>query len=441
MRSTHSIGSAVEGLFSISEIVKKGLLIFLLFLPFQQFPNVFFGETEDIVFLKMLSYTDEAATIFLFIILISFIFVKPEIYKFRIREIPITVPLLLLILVAGVSIFWNGVTAFQGAFGVYDILKNIIVVYFFAALRWREEDLLFLISGIKVIVMILAVAGIAGELLALIGREPGYLTMMKEEGKRFGLYRVISLTGKGSTNYLGMYALLGTSLIYLTTEKGVKKISGVFLGVCLLFLTFSRQAWMGMFIMAALTNRRLILPGLFILMGVASMSIFTTMSYDPVYYYRSFTYKEAFHVFLDHPIIGAGPGMFGGVASVIFKSPYYDNWPAFYRGMIYKMGSLDAFWPSILAELGILGFLAYLFVWKLLYKRIFTISEWYKMNGDLSLHNVGTVLKNYIIALVIMCFFTGLNKPFVIYTFMALTGIYASLFLDKEDLSYEKKRI
>jgi hypothetical protein len=422
--------SAVDSFFNISDLVKKGIIVFLILLPFQGLPKMFFDQSSESIILKAIAYSDEIITLLLFIVLLTYIFVKPEFYRLGIMGIPTSVPLFLFILTAGISILWNGVSIDQGFFGVYDVIKNIILLYLFASLRWERKELLTLISGIKVVIVILAIAGIAGEILALINLEPGYLTSMKE--KRLGLYRVMSLTGKGNINYLGMYALLGLFLFYLTTNSKFKKISGVFLSFCLIFLTFSRQVWMGLFVMAASIERRLILPSLLVFLGVIVLMHSGTGSYDPIVYYRSFTYGEALKIFLEHPIIGSGAGMFGGVASVLFDSSYYHNWPVYYRDMIYRMGSLDAFWPTILAELGLLGFILYFIIFIALHNKINGTARWFKHNNDLLLFNIGTVLKNYIVALVIMCFATGLNKPFVIYSFMALCGIYLSVFIQEK---------
>ena len=42
--------------------------------------------------------------------------------------------------------------------------------------------------------------------------------------------------------------------------------------------------------------------------------------------YRVYTMNKSLEVFKDHPILGVGPGMFGGVISVIFNSHVYDEY-------------------------------------------------------------------------------------------------------------------
>ncbi|VAX28555.1 hypothetical protein MNBD_NITROSPIRAE02-1147 [hydrothermal vent metagenome] len=421
-------------LFDVASVTRKLLVIFILLLPLQRLLKKLFIQNKFLV--KFVSYSDEVSTLLMFAILFTFIALKPKVYVFRIMELPTTRPLFLFILVASFSMAYNSVYVFQGVFGIYDVIKNILVFYVFATLRWRREEFLSFIFWIKVIIIVLAVTGIIGEILAIGGIDPRLnplVRMYGEHKKRLGLDRVISITGTGGVNYLGLYALMGFFLIYATTKNKLEKFLGMFSTLGLIFLTFSRQAWMGLFAMLVLTKRKLIWPGLLIVAGIALMTIPSIQRYTPDQYYRSFTYFEAFRIFLDHPFFGAGPGMFGGLASVIFHSPYYDDWPRYFLGKIYSFGSLDAFWPSIFAEVGILGFMAYLYIWVALYRKLSLISGWYKSNGDPLMCNIGTVLKNYSVALVIMCFFTGFNKPFVVYTFFALCGIYLSLFLQREE--------
>jgi len=421
-------------IFDVAYAARKLLVIFILLLPLQRLLKTLFMHNRFLA--KLVSYSDEISTVVMFAVLFAFVALKPKTYTFRIMKLPTTVPLLLFVLVASFSMLYNSVYIFQGAFGVYDVIKNILVFYVFATLRWRREEFMSFVFWIKVIVIILAVTGIIAEILAVAGIDPRLNPLVRMAGeykKRLGMDRVISITGYGGVNYLGLYALLGMFLIYATTKGRIEKFLGMSSTLGLLFLTFSRQAWMGLFAMMVLTKKRLIWPGLLVIAGIALMTVPSVGRYTPDRYYRSFTYLQALKVFLDHPFIGAGPGMFGGLASVIFHSPYYNEWPPYFRGKIYSFGSLDAFWPSIFAEVGLLGFMAYIYIWVALYRKLSQISRWYRSNKDAVLAEMGTVLKNYSVALVIMCFFTGFNKPFVVYTFFALCGIYMSLFLQRRE--------
>ncbi len=427
-------------LFDVDSVTKKMLVMFVLLLPFQHLLKSFSGLNK--ILRKSIAYSDELSTLLLIAILFTFIALKPKVYRFRILEIPITKPFSWFILVACLSMVWNSVPILQAMFGIYDFTKSILVFYVFATLRWHRDEFISFIFWIKVVILILAIIGLVGQILVIAGFDPGLVVRTAgEHKKRLGLDRVVSLTGTGGVNYLGMYSLLGLFLFYGTTKNKVKRYLGMIITVTLIFMTFSRQTWMGLFAMMVLTKRKLILPGILIVAGIAVMTLPSIGRYNPELYYRSFTYMQALNIFIDHPVIGAGPGMFGGLASVMFNSPYYDDWPNFFRGMMFRLGSLDAFWPAVFAELGFLGFWTYYLMWSALHQRIVKLSNWFKFNNDLDLYNIGTILKNYLVALVIMCFFTGLNKPFVIYTFFALCGIYLSLFYQYSELTGTSKSI
>ncbi len=208
----------------------------------------------------------------------------------------------------------------------------------------------------------------------------------------------------------------------------------------LIFLTLSRQAWMGLVIMMILLNRRWMLPAVLLSIPVVVVAILTQKHFSPDIYYRSFAYLEALKLFATSPLFGVGPGMFGGVVSVLFDSPYYEGWPDAFMEMVQRMGSLDAFWPVVLAETGLVGLISYIFIWRGLYRKIRNSSLIFKIKENTVLYNLGAVLKAYVVALVFMCFVTGLNKPFVVYTFFALCGMYISLSykIRKEETEVEK---
>jgi hypothetical protein len=316
-------------------------------------------------------------------------------------------------------------------------------VYVFSSLYWTRDEFFSLIKWIKITVIILAIVGILGEFLAFYGIGIGYLTA-PEYLNRMGLFRVQSLSGYGSINYLAMYTLLGIFLIYTTTKNKKIKYLSIFLSVILLFLTFSRQAWLGLFVMLLLIDKRTRILGLFLIpilfLLMILISVYGIESYDPDKYYRAFTYIESLRLLKENYFFGAGIGMYGGLASILFESPIYNTWPDFFYDMVHSIGSIDAFWPVIWAETGILGFISFLLIYASLYRFIDKISETFKRYSDITMYKVGVVLKGYTIALIIMCFGTGLNSPMVSFTFFGLVGIYFSLYKQmRRELSNEDK--
>ena len=433
---TSSISASQFRVPDVHSFVKKLLILLIVLLPFQETYTAFMEESaKEHSLFKAMTHSDEVSGLILIVFAVSFIFLKPA--YFKLYDAGITKPLVAFMAVSFISIVWNGVYAPQGFFGVYNLLKNIAIIYLFASLRWRKEEFLTLIKWITVIAVFLAVAGIISEALALYGIDPGGTVHYREP--RFGLYRVASLVGINNLNHLGKYSILALFLLYATVKNKTNKYTGLFLILVLIFLTMSRQTWLGLVVLLVLMNRKWIFPVILIAAGIAFITLSSQISYDPDEYYRAFTYLEAWKLLKAHPVLGVGPGMFGSVASVVFNSPYYDEWPVRFAEAIRGRGGLDAFWPAVLAETGMAGFLSYLLIFGYLYKKIDAVKQYF--SNDPLLYNIGTVLKYYIVALIIMCLFSGLNKPFVVFTFFSICGMYLSLYYQRTNPGSIKEQI
>jgi hypothetical protein len=426
--------------------LKKILFFVILLFPFQRLPTIFFenlDQAKENLAFKIITYLDEMSFLMAIIMVLSFIAIKPKHYSFNFSKISFSKYVGAFVIIAFLSGIVNNVNIFQILFGIYDLIKNIAIVYVFSSLYWTRDEFFSLIKWIKITVIILAIVGILGEFLAFYGIGIGYLTA-PEYLNRMGLFRVQSLSGYGSINYLAMYTLLGIFLIYTTTKNKKIKYLSIFLSVILLFLTFSRQAWLGLFVMLLLIDKRTRILGLFLIpilfLLMILISVYGTESYDSDKYYRAFTYIESLRLLKENYFFGAGIGMYGGLASILFESPIYNTWPDFFYDMVHSIGSIDAFWPVIWAETGILGFISFLLIYASLYRFIDKISETFKRYSDITMYKVGVVLKGYTIALIIMCFGTGLNSPMVSFTFFGLVGIYFSLYKQmRRELSNEDK--
>lgn len=85
--------------------------------------------------------------------------------------------------------------------------------------------------------------------------------------------------------------------------------------------------------------------------GFSSTYVRLSLNYGRLYYWL-----RGLDLFLHHPLLGVGPGRFGGSVAHIFGSPWYK---------IYGLGGMstvDSEVVQVLGELGILGFLGYLWI-------------------------------------------------------------------------------
>jgi O-antigen ligase len=62
--------------------------------------------------------------------------------------------------------------------------------------------------------------------------------------------------------------------------------------------------------------------------------------------------RNATPVIADHPVLGAGPGRYGGAVAWRFGSPLYDEYT---DGSVPRGRTVDNFWLHLLAEVGALG--------------------------------------------------------------------------------------
>ncbi|MBI3755586.1 MAG: hypothetical protein HY265_05445, partial [Deltaproteobacteria bacterium] len=217
-----------------------GDLYVLVLLPFQSFPKTLqmngYLQGIDHKYIELISYMDEATGMILIMFLASFIIVKPHAYI--IAFLPFTKWRAGFVLFALFSMAVNQAPITQGAFGIYDVIKNIIVIYPFAMLGYDEEDLVKTLRLLLYAGLVLAVFGIVGEILAL-AFERG-LDLFVSSVPRYCFYRPISLSGYGNWNYLGIFTVLIFFMAYIKKDRLIGgKATLALIGFLVLF-SFSR---------------------------------------------------------------------------------------------------------------------------------------------------------------------------------------------------------
>ena len=76
--------------------------------------------------------------------------------------------------------------------------------------------------------------------------------------------------------------------------------------------------------------------------------------------YRTIWLLKSFEIINNNPLLGVGPGKFGGWVSINFKeSEIYQ----LYDISTYGISSIDMFYPHLFAETGIIGGIVYLFLY------------------------------------------------------------------------------
>jgi O-antigen ligase len=150
-----------------------------------------------------------------------------------------------------------------------------------------------------------------------------------------------------------------------------------------LLYTFSRGAWLGLalagvVLAVAVDWRVLVGLALVAILALATAAVLPRHVLDPdpadpefalgpAIFGRLGTISEgtdlrlqfitnASQIIADHPLLGAGPGRYGGAVAWRFGSPLYDQYT---DGSVPEGRTVDNFWLHLLAEVGVLGTLLF----------------------------------------------------------------------------------
>lgn len=358
-------------------------------------------------------------------------------------------PILIISLAGFISGMLNGNALLITALGTFEYVKFFLVIFIYAA--FFEEfnvfqkifRLLLIIAvfiGLVAFVQeawVLCIRNIFERDIAdnrififisnLLNIEP--LKIWKEG--RLGIYRAFSLLSH--YNLLGLYSLLILT-IYLHVRKKVNYIV-MFSLLAGIFASVSRTAYSGFALLAGLQifkGRKWLIVFL-IPAGVALfiMGFFgddikiselkdneNKVKYNQTITYREFARDKAMAVWKDHPIWGAGPGMFGGSVAFKYISPLYEEYN--FTFILNWFRSLDQLWPQVLAEMGIAGAaaLAGLFV-SLLF--VLFISRLRATSDELK--NLFAGLSTFTVIFLIYTLSGNLNIVSILYPYCAFVGM------------------
>jgi len=272
----------------------------------------------------------------------------------------------LLIVIVGVVSALNNSTPFIISSGaVFNYIKNFLVIPIFCLFIIPKPYILGLYKILHRLALIFCIIAILQEMcyflglpVEILGASTDYVYL------RFGFMRTPSLLGH--PNVFGLYALLffilDFSLYRRFRWQNMLFLSGI-------FLSGSRIVWVALyfslFYLLIQKNKKIIAT--FILMTIAIACILlpylsTSKEVTSETYFRRYTILKSIEIFKDYPIMGVGPGMYGGWITSEFTSYIFDKYqfaPQWIEN-IKKHRTLDCFWFQNLAEIGLLGTLSFI---------------------------------------------------------------------------------
>ena len=297
---------------------------------------------------------------------------------------PVTVALMAFVLVAAVSAVLNGVPPVIAAVGVVFTVDAAALFFLPRLVGFSPRQSIAAMSAMGGLVLIAALLAIAQALLS-----PRLLGMRPVRGRFGEEVRLASLFG--DPNVFGAFLVIAVPFAVLGAarlpDRRLRWLSGAiaFILLLALWLSFSRGAWialvLGVGTVLALVDRKALVIGL--LLAVTSFGTAVVMprnllvpdqrrpniidsTVDRVSAVgiggdlRTLFVIHSIPVIRDHPILGVGPGRFGGAVAANFDTPIYDEYG--FRELFWRptQRTVDNFWLHLLVETGILGAVAFL---------------------------------------------------------------------------------
>lgn len=282
------------------------------------------------------------------------------------RRTPADLPVLLLLAVAALSTVWNAVPLSIAAFGTRAYVEYYALYLVLIYLPWGDRDRRALILWCIALGVAIALLGDAQKFMHLATPRQWLSSIEQATTRAFGTM--------GNPNTFGAFlvwlASLLMALVALPVRGGLRTLALLGLAIALpaLVFTLSREALLAAaasaLVVGVIADRRLLLV---LLLAVAALPLLdphivsrfaTALSADYIRqsgtYGRLFFLERGLHAFLAEPLLGWGPGRFGGSVAHMFGSPAY----AFAH--LGQRPIIDSQHVQTLVELGALGYIAYL---------------------------------------------------------------------------------
>lgn len=287
--------------------------------------------------------------------------------------------------VAAVSAVANRVPASQAVAGIGFTVDALALFVLARVVGFEARQALVAIGVVIGLVMAAAVVALGQAILS-----PHLFGLSALPGRFGELYRLAAFFGDPNTLAAFLSATIPFALFGATglrTQRGRRvALAAGFLLVLALWLSFSRGGWLGAvggFAIAALIlDRRALRIGLLVMaiglvVAVAmprnlacptcedELDLFgsTFGRFDTIGQgsdLRTLFIRNALPIVGDHPVLGVGPGRYGGAAADIFGTPIYAQYRTDRLFTNPAQRTVDDFWLHLWVESGTLGLLLYL---------------------------------------------------------------------------------
>jgi O-antigen ligase len=302
---------------------------------------------------------------------------------------PATIGLAAFLVLGLISALINGVPPVTVAAGFFYTLDAIAIFYLCRLIGFTHRQAVLAVGAVGAAVVLMALIGIGQALLA-----PDILGLDVVKGRSGEAARIGSIVH--NPNALGSlialilpFTLFGSIRLPTARLRWVMAAAALVLVMALL-LSYSRGSWLGIiFATVAVTiflDRKVLLAAIgiaafaFLLVNVMPRNLLVasapgTAAPPPDFNIidtttgrvgkvsagrdlRTQLILNAVPIFRDHPLLGVGPGRYGGAAADHFASPVHKQYGT--DKLLRFQQTVDNFWLHLLVEAGILGAAAFL---------------------------------------------------------------------------------
>ena len=301
---------------------------------------------------------------------------------------PATVALSAFVALGLISAQINGVPALTEAAGFFYTLDAVAIFYLCRLVGFTHRQAVLTLGAVGVAVVVMALIGVGQGLLG-----PDILGLEAIKGRSGESARLGSLVR--NPNAFGSliavilpFTLFGAIRLGTPRARWLMAAAALVLAMALL-LTYSRSSWLGITVatvaVAVFLDRRVLLAGIAI--GALAVLLVTFMPRNLLVAsapgsgakppdfnivdttgervgnvgagrdLRTLLVLNAIPILRDHPLLGVGPGRYGGAAADHFSSPIHTQYGT--AKLLKFQQTVDNFWLHLLIEGGILGAAAF----------------------------------------------------------------------------------
>jgi O-antigen ligase len=297
---------------------------------------------------------------------------------------PVTVALIAFVGIVAVSAVANDVPPVVAIAGVVFTIDAAALFFLPRLVGFSPRQSIVAVGAVGSVVLVAALLAIGQALLS-----PRILGLRPIRGRFGEEVRLASLFG--DPNVFGAFLVVAVPFAVLGAarlpNRRLRWLSGgiAFVLLLALWLSFSRGSWialvLGVVTMLALIDRRALL--ICLLLAVTSFGTAVVMprnllvpdqrrprlvesTVDRVGAIgvggdlRTLFVIQSLPIMRDHPLLGVGPGRFGGAVAFNYGTPIYDEYG--FRPLFWNPAqrTVDNFWLHLLVETGVLGVVAFL---------------------------------------------------------------------------------